>query len=162
MIFGVCGSEARPGAGLWCAVSSIGSQRECVWLRIGPCVGTEGARRHQRFLELSSLSSSNSLSVHVELLKSPEEADTCLLSCGPGACLPDRIVNSSVCFISLIHFPLTLFYGLPGLVRAQIKAPHEYLFALILGSLVKLSTACHQRNVELNYKVLSQYLVVSQ
>lgn len=96
MIFGVCGGEARPGAGFWCAVSSIGSQKECVWLRIGPCVGAEGARRHQSVLGLSSLSSSNSFSVHVELLKSPEEADICLLSCGPGACLPDRIVNSSV------------------------------------------------------------------
>lgn len=114
-ISGVCGSEARPGAGLWLAVSS---RKECVWIFLGPCVGAEGARRHQRPPGLSCLSSLNSFSVHIELLKSHKEADIdALLSYGPGSCLPDQIVNFSVGFVTTAPYSsLTLSSGLPSLV----------------------------------------------
>lgn len=124
----------------------------------GPWVGPEGTNQekpesHQDshlFLPWTLLAS------NVGSLKSCKEAAVCLTA-----------LQTSISSVGLWSHALFFSHSpppcSPGPVWAHSKPPHECLLcALILVSLVKLSVVCHHRDMELDYKVISWYLVTSQ
>lgn len=117
----------RPGVGLWHAVSSIHSRRECIWIWVGSCVEQRESGDTRRPPGLPSLPQTL-LAFAVELLKSCNKANVCFPILWTFI-LPSRLNYKVLCWVIITGpcYSLSLPLACLGLFEHTVNHPAECL-----------------------------------